>query len=207
MHPFLRCNVAFLTRRLFGISQISYLGTEHVDTSIVSDAVAGHTLFIQDNKAEDKKIASIKTASEQTSKGLPQAFASHQPLRETVVPESLEPSCLRACGDRGTQGLPLGTSTVCDKTCVIGARYGGFLCGAGNLEKFGSMCRLCYTDVNEALRVERDLQAGSIDGSETNKHVVMCETMQPPELEDCTDECARSEEAVRKRLICVLSII
>lgn len=202
--PLLQCRVSNALSVRY-TSQISYLGTEHVDKSIVSDAVAGHTLFIQDSKAEDKTIGSINIASELPSKGQPEAFTSHQPLRETVAPEPLEWSCLSACGDQGTQGLsPPGTSTVCDKTCARGAPYDGYLCGAGNPYMFGSMCRLCYTDVDEARKVERELQAGSVDGNETNKHVIMCDTMRPPELDDCADECARSEDAVRKDLICAL---
>lgn len=174
----------------------------------MSDAVAGHTLFIQDSKAEDKTIGSINIASKQPSKGLPEAFVGHQPLHETVASEPLEGSCSSACGNQDTQGLaPLGTSTVCDKTCAIGAPYDDYLCGAGNPEKFGSMCRLCYTDVDEARKVELDLQVDSVDGNETKKHVIMCDTMQPPELDDCTDECARSEDAVRKDLICTLWVI
>lgn len=49
-------------------------------------------------------------------------------------------------------------STVCDISCrgggVNGARFGGWMCGAGNEAEYGPHCRTCFDDVAEALAAE-----------------------------------------------------
>ena len=177
--------------------QISYVGAEHVDNSTVSDAVESHTLFIHGSKIESGNMASIRAANEQANKV--SSGASAKPQEVHAADES---ACSSACGDRNERVLVPGTSTVCDKTCAVGGRFGGFLCGAGDREKFGSMCRLCFTDAGEARKAEREsVGVGPMGDDAIIKHVIMCDTMQPPALEDCTHECAKSKNAVRTRSI------
>ncbi|CAN0456913.1 unnamed protein product [Ascophyllum nodosum] len=171
---------------------ISYVGAEHVDNSTVSDAVESHTLFIHGSKIESGNMASIRAANEQANKV--SSGASAKPQEVHAADES---ACSSACGDRNERVLVPGTSTVCDKTCAVGGRFGGFLCGAGDREKFGSMCRLCFTDAGEARKAEREsVGVGPMGDDAIIKHVIMCDTMQPPALEDCTHECAKSKNAV-----------
>lgn len=102
--------------------------------------------------------------------------------------------CNEACGNDAAafaSGLAHGTSTVCDPTCTAsGSRFGGYLCGAGDSEKFGAMCRVCYTDAAEAREAESKLAGGL--------HVIMCDTGRPPAAAvDCSDECSLKKDTVR----------
>lgn len=129
--------------------------------------------------------------------------------------------CKAACGGGETEGLTVafevgGTSAVCDRTCAPGsnngARFGGFMCGAGDAEKYGSHCRLCYTDVDEARTHENlllDERAAADKEKEVEKekevtdygkawkHVVMCDTLLPPPPVVCGAKCAMKVDTVR----------
>lgn len=54
-----------------------------------------------------------------------------------------------------------GTATVCDRSCYAGgrdgARFGGHLCGAGNVAMYGAHCRTCFDDLGEAEAAEETL--------------------------------------------------
>lgn len=117
--------------------------------------------------------------------------------REDVSSEREKPGCQHACGNDAV-GLPDGTSTVCDTTCSVeNARFDGFLCGAGDVTKYGDMCRMCYVNRNEALKADRLLRPSG-DGSNDSeaRHVIMCDTLRPPEASECSDECTLRKNTV-----------
>ena len=175
-------------------AQISYVGLERVDHSTVSNAIAGQTLFIHGSGIDEGNLASLKATKHERK----QAHASSHGLVKS--PENPSPKCNAACGDV-TVGLPVGTATVCDDTCAgESARFGGFLCGAGDSDKFGYMCRLCYVDVEEARREEQSLarMRSDINGEHEASHVIMCDTMRPPEAAECSDKCARKKDTVSR---------
>lgn len=130
---------------------------------------------------------------------------------------SAEPKCQSACGSEDARdGLPSGTSTVCDPTCAAGAeggaRFDGFLCGAGDPDMFGDMCRLCYVCEHQARKDLGALKASSPAGVVDARAVIMCDTMSPPEPQEvegsavvvdaaaagCSDECYRHDNAVSR---------
>lgn len=197
--------------------QISYVGAEHVDSSSVSDAVAGHTLFIHGSRVDDGNIASRRAASEQAAKRRTNKFSTtssrmrsrqrKRKQRRLRSPEEEEDeggfpdrACTSACGSLeggdDASGLPEGTSTVCDDSCAGSrARFDGFLCGAGNADKYGAMCRLCFTDIEEARGVQRVLAENS--NGAIDERVIMCDTMKPPEDIGCSTECHSKSYTVR----------
>ena len=146
-----------------------------MDKGAVAEAIAGGSLFIHGSMVDEGSIASSKAT----------ATAHRSGLEKPKEAEEL--ACASPCGGVGA-GLPIGASTVCDTTCAEGGRFGGYLCGAGNSIKFGAVCRLCFTDVAEARKVENRLKDG--------KHVIMCDTMRPPPAVDCSDECSIKTDTV-----------
>ena len=173
--------------------QISYVGYEHVDHGTVSDAVAGHTLFIHGSRVDEGSLASLEATKDERK----QTIASRRHLSDdTATPP---PACNAACGSGDAAVLPVGTSTVCDDTCAgESPRFGGFGCGAGHSDTFGSMCRLCFVDVEEARRHEQSLalmRADLEEGQEAS-HVIMCDTMRPPEAAECSGKCGRKKDTV-----------
>lgn len=161
----------------------------------MSDAVAGQTLFIHGSRVDEGNLASLKSilkAKEGDRYVRTPALATGRRLSaETPA------VCHDTCGSADTAGLPPGTSTVCDNTCAgDSARFGGFLCGAGDSDKFGFMCRLCYTDADEARREEQSLALARPEGDQEASHVIMCDTMRPPDAADCSDKCGRKDDTV-----------
>lgn len=121
----------------------------------------------------------------------------HDASIESDVAPSSE-TCSSACGSSAETGLLTGTSTVCDETCAVG-RFGSLLCGAGDAHKYGAMCRLCYTDLIQAHEMERSLRAIASDPHEDGgevQHVIMCDTMRPPEAAACSSKCSRKRNTV-----------
>ena len=178
--------------------QISYVGTEHVDHSTVSDAVAGQTLFVHGSRVDEGNLASLKATKHERK----QTRASVRRLSDDI--ETPPPACNAACGSETISGLPVGTSTVCDDTCAGKfTRFGGFLCGAGDSDRFGSMCRLCFVDVEEARRQEQSLALtrSDIEGGEEASHIIMCDTMRPPEAAGCSDKCGRKRDTVSEYIL------
>lgn len=210
------------------MTQISYVGYEHVDHDTVSDAIAGQTLFIHGSRVDDGSGASIKATAaaaaaaakgdssnkneeDKTSAGKDQATTTTATKRrrrrrlsadqKSQRKKMRSSECPSACESKETRkALPRGTSTVCDATCGGGgngvdARFDGFLCGAGDSEKFGGLCRLCYTRIDEAREAQRALlssNGGAAAGVSVgdNRDVIMCDTMQPP----AADVAAAEEE-------------
>lgn len=160
----------------------------------MSDAIAGQTLFIHGSMVDEGNIASLKATRLEKNK----ATASGR-RRLSDESEKSQAMCSTACGSEDTAGLPVGTSTVCDDTCAgKSGRFGGFLCGAGDSERFGFMCRLCYVDEEEARKEEQSLalKRSSVEGDQEAPHVIMCDTLRPPEAADCSDKCGLKKDTV-----------
>ena len=157
----------------------------------MSDAVAGHTLFIHGSRVDEGNLASLKAAKDERK----QTVASRRHVDTTMPPLA----CNAACGSEDDTGLPVGISTVCDDTCAgESPRFGGFGCGAGDSDTFGSMCRLCFVDAEEARRQEHSLALTRSDlkGGQEATHVIMCDTMSPPEAAECSSKCGRKKDTV-----------
>ncbi|CAM9729877.1 unnamed protein product [Scytosiphon promiscuus] len=104
-------------------------------------------------------------------------------------------------GDAGGDAGGLFLSTVCDHSCGSeesgGWRFGGRSCGAGDEDRYGSHCRLCYVDADEALKAERLLESQQRQaGHDGGQHVVMCDTMRPPESPNCSLKCATKLDTI-----------
>ena len=112
----------------------------------------------------------------------------------------LEMGCTSACGPNAdTAGLPEGTSTVCDHGCGGGRAPSDsfwYMCGAGDPEKYGSRCRLCFQDEEKAIRMQQILSENE-DGS-NHEEVIMCDTMRPPEPVGCSSNCLIKSYTVRR---------
>lgn len=152
------------------------MGYNNVDANALSTAVAGDTMFIHGSSIEG---------------GSGEVRASR--LLGAVSDES-SVSCSSACGAK-SDDLPAGLSTVCDASCEIGNRFDGHLCGAGDAERYGSSCRWCYTDQRAALVAEEALRSSDLrDFAE--KHVIMCDTLRPPEALECSSKCSLKTDTV-----------
>lgn len=162
------------------LKQISNVGIAKVSSDAVTDAVAGDTLFIHGSSVSGGSIEARREASDHAA-------------------DQLEPKlmCESACGT-DTFGLPEGMSTVCDVTCSVEeARFGGFLCGAGNTRKYGAMCRMCYVDLDSAIQADRQLRVSRVHQEDSGaKHVIMCDTLKPPQVPDCSEECTTRKDTV-----------
>lgn len=167
------------------LQQISNVGVAKVSSDAVTDAVAGDTLFIHGSSVSGGSIDTRREASDH-------------------VAEQPEPKlmCESACG-KEMLGLPEGMSTVCDATCSVEeARFGGFLCGAGNTRKYGAMCRMCYVDLDVAIQADRKLRVSSDhQGDSGAMHVIMCDTLKPPQVSGCSEECSRRKDTVSPEIV------
>lgn len=123
--------------------------------------------------------------------------------------------CRAECGSAvlDGEGGGLFMSTVCDHSCASeesggGWRFGGRTCGAGDEKRYGSHCRLCYVDADEALRAERLLESQQRQaGHEGGQHVIMCDTMRPPESPNCSLKCATKLDTVRFFLVVYCAVL
>lgn len=150
------------------------VGYENVDVNALSTAVSGDTLFIHGSRVEGG-------SGNMDSRGVAPAIESMAP-------------CEDSCGSG--DGLPSGVSTMCDVTCDLHGRFGGHLCGAGDSAKYGSSCRLCYTDQVAALAAEAELRnMDSVDDA-AGKHVIMCDTKRPPAALECDAKCDLKADTV-----------
>ena len=133
-----------------------------MDQDAVMKAVASDTLFIH---------GSLTGGGGSMFKARGAAPAVSPALR--LLGESNRPAerCKATCGAKsrrvpggggggGGDALP-GTGTVCDRSCYAagerGARFGGHLCGAGDVAGYGAHCRVCYNDLEEARAAEEAL--------------------------------------------------
>ncbi|CAM9790044.1 unnamed protein product [Ectocarpus fasciculatus] len=122
------------SRKFVTTNLIADVGFHDVDDREVLDAVAVGTLFI------------------------------HGTLNgggvSMVGRNGLAKRCTVSCGVRFPNASS-GTATVCDRSCHAGgrdgARFGGHLCGAGNVAIYGAHCRTCFDDLGEAEAAEEAL--------------------------------------------------
>lgn len=169
-----------LSTSRFSLRQIANVGFYDVSNEAVLAAVAADTLFIHGS----------------TNGG---GGKSHTHISKDER-DLAQNGCTEACGysnERMLQGQ-YGVSTVCDYTCWIDEygnepRFGGYLCGAGLPSKYGSACRTCYTDHFSALADDREL---ALDNHVSGKHVIMCDSRQPPQALECSAECAAQDDTV-----------
>lgn len=123
------------------------------------------------------------------------------------------PECRTECGSTVTWDLVGGggdgdgvmdMATVCDHaTCSAAAagsvdgKSGAWSCGAGDEERFGKHCRPCYFDAAEALKADRVLRNQTREaGDDQAHHVIMCDTLRPPEASTCNLKCATKQDTV-----------
>ena len=85
-----------------------------------------------------------------------------------------------------------------DASCGTENRFGSYLCGAGNSEKFGGSYRLYYTDQEAVVRAEAELRRMDefYAGDSEARHVVMCDAMRPPSALGCGVDCAEKKDTV-----------
>ncbi|CAN0179751.1 unnamed protein product, partial [Ectocarpus fasciculatus] len=161
---------------------ISNVGFFDVSDKHVAQAISHETLFIHGS------THSGGSATGSTAQG---ASASDLHTR----------SCTGSCGSEHSAKFRTGVSTVCDASCSTswspaGPRFGGHNCGAGDPSQYGSSCRLCYTNEDQALAADRTLASLSTGRSSPDAHVVMCDTTQPPQTSRCTPACQNMADTV-----------
>lgn len=165
--------------------QIANVAFESIDAGEVNAAITGDTLFIHGRSIE----------------GGSASLLARRKLKAEAPQSDIwcEPSCGGAGGITAGE-LPAGVSTTCDASCSVGGRFDGHLCGAGNSRKFGTNCRLCYTDQEKALRADEALRGtGRLSGGGGEaRHVIMCDTMRPPAALACSRGCAEKKDTVSK---------
>ncbi|CAB1106307.1 unnamed protein product [Ectocarpus sp. CCAP 1310/34] len=164
------------------VGAISNVGFFDVSDKHVAQAISQETLFIH-GSSHSGGSAEVSTPNK--------ASASD--------PNTL--SCTGACGSEHSGKVGTGASTFCDESCSTGwspagPRLGGHNCGAGDPSQYGSNCRLCYTNEDEALAADRTLASLSTDPSTPDAHVVMCDTTQPPQASRCTTACQDMTDTV-----------
>ncbi len=140
------------------LSQIANVGFQDMDHHAVMKAVASDTLFIHGSlTGGGGSMFHARGAAPIVSPALRLLGESNRPAER----------CKASCGSKPRPGgggeAPPGTSTVCDRSCYAdgenGARFGGHLCGAGDLAEYGAHCRVCYDDLAEAYAAEAALVA------------------------------------------------
>lgn len=164
-----------------------------MDNRTVGNAVASDTLFIHGSLTGG---GGTQFLAKKTSK------ENEAPQRRPGVGDGEDEVCKTPCGTTNTMLGIDGTSTVCDDSCdptgPYGARFDGRFCGAGNATVFGSHCRVCFYELEAARRSELALQGGSDSPDAAHEqHVIMCESLRPPEAVDCSMKCAMKTDTVR----------
>ncbi|CAB1118503.1 unnamed protein product [Ectocarpus sp. CCAP 1310/34] len=161
---------------------ISNIGFFDINDKHVEKAVSQDTLFIHGNTLSGGSVASL-------------------PVKHAHRPRHSSSNCTDACGSRTSAGNSAGISTICDESCSVkwsstGPRFGGHNCGAGNASQYGSNCRLCYTNSEEASTAESMLALSSVDTLASDAHVVMCGTRNPPSGPSCSAGCENTIDTV-----------
>lgn len=183
-----------------------------MDNRTVIDAVASHTLFIHGSRTGGGAFQFSADSQEVAGEGVVAAAAA-----DGGRFLDFDQQCKQPCGTTNPELGVVGTSTVCDHSCQsgrAGARFHGLLCGAGDAETYGTHCRLCYVDLAEARRAEEALRFDSrtevkehvarLKGvvviqqrqQHHTEHVIMCDTLRPPQSADCSTKCARKVDTV-----------
>lgn len=137
--------------------QIANVGFQDMDHQAVSKAVASDTLFIH---------GSLTGGGGSMFHAPGEVPALSPALR--LAGESNRPAerCTASCGAPSSspaqaQALAPAPTSVCDRSCYAGgengARFGGHLCGAGDVAEFGAHCRTCFDNLQEAQAAEERL--------------------------------------------------
>lgn len=157
----------------------------------------GGTQFVSDHARAVAAAAALERGETTT------AATAESSRLSSVAPGESRPGaagCQPECGGAVREGV---LSTVCDPVACSSAggwRVGGMLCGAGDEERYGMGCRQCYLDNDEALRAERLLESQARQsGHEGGQHVIMCDTMRPPQSTNCSKKCATKLDTVSAR--------
>ena len=181
-------------------TKISNVGFLDVSTHTVGKAVASDTLFIHGSlTGGGASMFEIRAALDTSrahefvgeSKPADQCTSACGPSTQMLVPEGTLTQML----------APEGTSTVCDRSCFPGEngpRFSGLNCGAGDPEKLGGNCRLCYKDPVEAGKREAELSQRNVvrDVNMPQEHVIMCDTLLPPQTSACSSKCLKKVDTV-----------
>ena len=198
--------------------QIANVGFLDVDAPTIGNAVARETMFIHGSltggggtqfvsaktRATTSRVVDASEAG-QAAGGVTGSSLPHSPAAAAAAVAAASADCKPACGGgsaAGAAGAGGGGAlyTVCDHAaCSLagGWRARENLCGAGDEEKFGRHCRACYLDEGEALEADRLLEAQARQaGQDGGQHVIMCDTMRPPQSTDCSLKCATKSDTV-----------
>lgn len=199
-------------------AQIANVGFLDVDPLTVGNAVASETMFIHGSLSggggsqfvsDRARAAAAATAlAKSGGKISTQAAESLRLTGSSVAAANTAVGCRPECGSSAdsagsADGRP---PTVCDPVgCRSAAATegwsglidGGKVCGAGDEERYGSDCRRCYVDTGEALEAERLLESQARQaGLEGGRHVIMCDTLRPPQSTNCSLKCATKVDTV-----------
>ncbi|CAM9766040.1 unnamed protein product [Scytosiphon promiscuus] len=158
------------------------VGFHDVDDMQVGLALSKETLFIHGSARSGGSVAHS-------------AIKAMDPAVETPVPD-----CTSSCASPQSA---VGLSSFCDESCVAGwslfsagPRFRGHGCGAGDVSVYGRSCRTCYTNQQDALQADRDLETSRLTSVSSAAHVVMCATGLPPPALDCSAECQESVNTI-----------
>ncbi|CAM9750544.1 unnamed protein product [Ectocarpus sp. 4 AP-2014] len=168
--------------RFVATTLISNIGFFDVNDHHVAKAISQDTLFIHGNSQSRGSVENAKTGG---------SLGSHHGRNK----------CTDACGAEHLSAIPAGVSTLCDESCSAewssaGPRFGGHNCGAGSTSRYGSDCRLCYTDQEGALAADIKLGLSSVNTSAPKSHVIMCDTGHPPPAASCSAACEATPDTV-----------
>ncbi|CAB1119168.1 unnamed protein product [Ectocarpus sp. CCAP 1310/34] len=160
--------------------EISNIGFFDVNDHHVEKAISQDTLFIHGNSRSTGSVTNARKGD---------LLGSHHGRN----------NCTDACDAENLSAIPGGVSTSCDESCSAewssaGPRLGGYNCGAGNTSRYGSNCRLCYTDQEGALAADIKLGLSSVNTSAPKSHVIMCDTGHPPPAASCSAACEASPD-------------
>lgn len=193
------------------------MGFLDVDAPTVGNAVAGETMFIhgsltggggtQFSSPRTKAVATAAAAQSRLAAASPpnrlgeggEPFPPHSPAAADCKPACGSPPAGEGEGE-GAMSMSMSMSTVCDRASC--SSPGGWLvgeeqCGAGDEDLYGRYCRSCYLDEHEALQADRLLEAQARQaGHEAGQHVIMCDTLRPPQSADCSRKCATKVDTV-----------
>eukprot|EP00903_Cladosiphon_okamuranus_P005533 g5510.t1 len=178
---------------------IANVGFLDVDQITVGNAVASDTMFIHGSLSGGGGTQFVSESAREAAAAAAESLA----LTGSSVAATTAVGCRLECGSAasGGGGGGGGPSTVCDPegcSAIQPWRVGGKDCGAGDKERYGSDCRRCYVDIDEALEAERVLERQARQaGEETGRqHVIMCDTLRPPQSTNCSVKCATKTDTV-----------
>lgn len=172
-------------------TKISNIGFMDVNAHTVGKAIESDTLFIHGSLTGGGGSMFNVRAARDTSRAL-ELLGRSKPIDK----------CTAACGSSTSISSEVGVATVCDRSCrpgEYGPRFGGLNCGAGDPERFGEECRMCYNNLTVAKEAEAQLaQKNAVRRvGFAQEHVIMCQTLLPPPTSACSSKCMKKADTVR----------